>query len=264
MNKNTKRHERARGLWTRTGFQRHLCTILWLRHRIIMDAFGDDDFGGSTEVDPAAEFLAREQGQLAGLEDEIEPITAAADPVIEDLPQTNEWEVETPKENTAPNEESFEFVENSNELDYFESELQTQNDDTNDAYEEPAVSSAPKVMKEEPEKIRKWREEQKQRLEEKDAAEAEAIEKLRLQAKEELDEWYKNHNEAKTKTKASNRNAEKQFVASTDEIEPGTEWERIAKLCDFNPKSSKGSKDVTRMRSIILQLKQTPLPVTKS
>ncbi|CAB3362846.1 Hypothetical predicted protein [Cloeon dipterum] len=228
MNKNTKRHERARGLWTRTGFQRHLCTILWLRHRIIMDAFGDDDFGGSTEVDPAAEFLAREQGQLAGLEDEIEPITAAADPVIE------------------------------------ESELQTQNDDTNDAYEEPAVSSAPKVMKEEPEKIRKWREEQKQRLEEKDAAEAEAIEKLRLQAKEELDEWYKNHNEAKTKTKASNRNAEKQFVASTDEIEPGTEWERIAKLCDFNPKSSKGSKDVTRMRSIILQLKQTPLPVTKS
>lgn len=56
------------------------------------------------------------------------------------------------------------------------------------------------------------------------------------------------------------RNAEKQFVAETDEIEPGTEWERIAKLCDFNPKSNKGSKDVSRMRSIILQLKQTPLP----
>lgn len=55
------------------------------------------------------------------------------------------------------------------------------------------------------------------------------------------------------------RNAEKQFVAETDEIEPGTEWERIAKLCDFNPKSSKSSRDVSRMRSIILQLKQTPL-----
>jgi hypothetical protein len=54
------------------------------------------------------------------------------------------------------------------------------------------------------------------------------------------------------------RNAEKQFVAESDEIEPGTEWERIAKLCDFNPKSSKTSKDVSRMRSIILQLKQTP------
>lgn len=48
-------------------------------------------------------------------------------------------------------------------------------------------------------------------------------------------------------------------MAETAEIEPGTEWERIAKLCDFNPKSSKSSRDVSRMRSIILQLKQTPL-----
>ncbi|XP_059483145.1 clathrin light chain isoform X4 [Neocloeon triangulifer] len=193
-----------------------------------MDAFGDDEFvSGSAEVDPAAEFLAREQDQLAGLEDELEPISSAPNPLPE------------------------------------ESELESKPEEVN-GYEEPAASVSPKVAKEEPEKIRKWREEQKQRLEEKDAAEAEAIEKLRLQAREELDEWYKNHNEAKTKTKAANResamNAEKQFVAATDEIEPGTEWERIAKLCDFNPKSSKGCKDVTRMRSIILQLKQTPLP----
>lgn len=55
------------------------------------------------------------------------------------------------------------------------------------------------------------------------------------------------------------RNAEKQFVAEDNEIEPGTEWERIAKLCDFNPKASKGNKDVSRMRSIILQLKQSPI-----
>lgn len=36
-----------------------------------MDGFGDnfDD----TEVDPAADFLAREQDQLAGLEDELKP-----------------------------------------------------------------------------------------------------------------------------------------------------------------------------------------------
>ena len=60
------------------------------------------------------------------------------------------------------------------------------------------------------------------------------------------------------------RNAEKQFVAEADEIEPGTEWERIAKLCDFNPKSSRTSKDVSRMRSIILQLKQNPPPELKA
>jgi len=54
------------------------------------------------------------------------------------------------------------------------------------------------------------------------------------------------------------RSAEKELVADTDPMEPGTEWERIAKLCDFNPKASKHTKDISRMRSIILQVKQTP------
>lgn len=36
-----------------------------------MDGFGDS-FVSQPEVDPAAEFLAREQNQLAGLEDELE------------------------------------------------------------------------------------------------------------------------------------------------------------------------------------------------
>lgn len=35
-----------------------------------MSVFGDDNFEDN-EVDPAAEFLAREQSQLAGLEDEL-------------------------------------------------------------------------------------------------------------------------------------------------------------------------------------------------
>lgn len=42
-----------------------------------------DDFADSfvqPEVDPAAEFLAREQDQLAGLEDELE--TTAPPPVV--------------------------------------------------------------------------------------------------------------------------------------------------------------------------------------
>jgi hypothetical protein len=36
-----------------------------------MDAFGDDFTTAGAEVDPAAEFLAREQDQLAGLEDDL-------------------------------------------------------------------------------------------------------------------------------------------------------------------------------------------------
>lgn len=44
-----------------------------------MDAFGDN-FVNEPDVDPAAEFLAREQDQLAGLEDDITPmaVTLAA------------------------------------------------------------------------------------------------------------------------------------------------------------------------------------------
>jgi len=54
------------------------------------------------------------------------------------------------------------------------------------------------------------------------------------------------------------RNAEKELATQSEEVEPGQEWERIAKLCDFNPKASRNNKDVSRMRSIILQLKQSP------
>ncbi|XP_043473743.1 clathrin light chain isoform X1 [Leptopilina heterotoma] len=185
-----------------------------------MDAFGDN-FVEPAEVDPAAEFLAREQNELAGLEVEIPPMTNVAPISIDDEP----------------------------ELDL-------------EPEPEPEVPAPPPPVKEEPEKIKKWREEQKARLEEKDAEEEKKKQEWKEVAKKELEEWYKHHVETISKTKATNResakNAEKQFVAEADEVEPGTEWERIAKLCDFNPKSARTSKDVSRMRSIILQLKQNP------
>jgi len=83
---------------------------------------------------------------------------------------------------------------------------------------------------------------------------------MREAARKELDEWYKNHDEQVVKTRQSNRSAEKELVADTEPMAPGTEWERIAKLCDFNPKASKHTKDISRMRSIILQVKQGPPP----
>lgn len=58
---------------------------------------------------------------------------------------------------------------------------------------------------------------------------------------------------------SSLRQAESAFIEERDENIPGHEWERVARLCDFNPKNSKNTKDVSRMRSIFLQLKQTPM-----
>lgn len=56
-----------------------------------------------------------------------------------------------------------------------------------------------------PEKIRKWREAQQSRLEDKDAAEEKAKEVLRKQAEKELEDWYKRHEETIAKTKNLNR-----------------------------------------------------------
>lgn len=67
------------------------------------------------------------------------------------------------------------------------------------------IHAATPVVREEPEKIRKWREEQKSRLEEKDLEEERRKEKLREQAKQELEDWYKHHEESIAKTKSSNR-----------------------------------------------------------
>ncbi|XP_045418770.1 clathrin light chain A isoform X4 [Lemur catta] len=105
----------------------------------------------------------------------------------------------------------------------------------------------------------------------------------------ELEEWYARQDEQLQKTKANNRvadeafykqpfadvigyvtninhpcysleqAAEEAFVNDIDESSPGTEWERVARLCDFNPKSSKQAKDVSRMRSVLISLKQAPL-----
>lgn len=191
--------------------------LLFTGNSLTMDGF-NDSFGATTEADPAAEFLAREQNNLAGLEDDINPVV-------------------------------------TNGISGGEAELSRS----------PSPSPVPvqhQVPREEPEKIKRWREEQKKRLEQKDEEEEAKKGEMKEAARKELDEWYKNHDEQVANNRKANRSAEKELVADTDPIEPGTEWERIAKLCDFNPKGSKHSKDISRMRSIILQVKQTP-PVAK-
>ncbi|XP_040169078.1 clathrin light chain isoform X1 [Anopheles arabiensis] len=231
-----------------------------------MNAFGDN-FEQQSEVDPAAEFLAREQNALAGLEDEIPPVAAGAGASANG--SVNGDPVPKAESTGLENElnGSFEMISNADAQDPPTTTTGDNNLNTEDDNDDFAGFTVPKQVTEEPEKIRKWREDQKARLEEKDREEERKKDELREQARKELEDWYKHHEETISKTKSANResakNAEKQFVAETDEIEPGTEWERIAKLCDFNPKTNKSNKDISRMRSIILQLKQNPLQATK-
>ena len=78
-------------------------------------------------------------------------------------------------------------------------------------------------------------------------------------AKKDTDDWYTRYNEQLEKVKNENRAAETQFLEDMADTKPGNEWEKVARFCDFNPKFSKNTKDVSRMRSLLLQLKQNPV-----
>ena len=53
--------------------------------------------------------------------------------------------------------------------------------------------------------------------------------------------------------------AEEAFMADVNGLKPGTEWERVCRNCDFNSKVNHNKKDRTRMKNVLLQLKQAPL-----
>ncbi|KFV55744.1 Clathrin light chain B, partial [Gavia stellata] len=134
-----------------------------------------------------------------------------------------------------------------------------------DAY--AAIAKADRLTQE-PESIRKWREEQKKRLEELGETQGRVCpHSWHLVTWQDLEEWNLRQNEQMEKNRANNRIADKAFYQQPDadvigyvaseeaflkeskEETPGSEWEKVAQLCDFNPKSSKQSKDVSRMRS---------------
>ncbi|XP_075571092.1 clathrin light chain B isoform X6 [Pelecanus crispus] len=100
-----------------------------------------------------------------------------------------------------------------------------------------------------------------------DAASKVTEQEWREKAKKDLEEWNLRQNEQMEKNRANNsdnpqrlrRASEEAFLKESKEETPGSEWEKVAQLCDFNPKSSKQSKDVSRMRSVLISLKQMPL-----
>ncbi|XP_034996800.2 clathrin light chain A isoform X1 [Zootoca vivipara] len=203
--------------------------------------------GGGGDEDPAAAFLAQQENEIAGIE----------------------------------NDEGYSILENGEVPAGMQEGLSADSIDSvtnGDVYQESngptdcyaAISQADRLQTE-PESIRKWREEQLERLEVLDANSRKQEAEWKEKAIKELEEWYARQDEQLQKTKVNNSTninhpcysleqaAEEAFVNDVDESSPGTEWERVARLCDFNPKSSKQAKDVSRMRSVLISLKQAPL-----
>ncbi|XP_023257911.1 clathrin light chain B isoform X4 [Seriola lalandi dorsalis] len=199
-----------------------------------------DNGAHPAEEDPAAAFLAQQESEIAGIENDGEGFGAleGADGQQPAQPQSANY-------------------------DGFEDESATVNGDmfqeSNGPTDSYAAIAQVDIQRQEPESLRKWREEQKARLEALDSASKAAEAEWKEKAKKELEDWHVHQNEQMEKNKANNRASEEAFLAESDGDSPGSEWERVARLCDFNPKTNKQAKDVSRMRSVLISLKQTPL-----
>jgi len=226
-----------------------------------MDGF-DDAFGSAApppldEVDPAAEFLAKEQEELGDMGEDfgIPAATVIPAATYEDIPAFRDDEGGEEEEEEIPISVSANY---SPEGDLFNMQP-NQPDDLM-----ASQMSHMNIKTEEPECLKVWKEEQEERLKKKDADEELKKNELRDKAKQELEDWYKHYEDQLEKSKTVNREREEEFVAEVggmNHITPGSEWERVAKHCDFSAKAAGHTKDVSRMRSILLQLKQNP-PVT--
>uniref|UniRef100_A0A3B4ACJ0 Clathrin light chain n=1 Tax=Periophthalmus magnuspinnatus TaxID=409849 RepID=A0A3B4ACJ0_9GOBI len=214
-----------------------------------------DNGAPQVEEDPAAAFLAQQESEIAVIENDNDGFGTLEEADAPE-PATNYGKFMSP-EPAALNGDMYQ--------------------ETNGPTDSYAAIAQVDHQRQEPESLRKWREEQKARLEALDSASKAAEEEWRAKAKKELDDWHVHQSEQMEKNKANNRIADKAFykqpnsdaigfvaseeafLAETDGDSPGTEWEKVARLCDFNPKTNKQAKDVSRMRSVLISLKQTPL-----
>lgn len=227
------------------------------------DFFDDQPPQDITEIDPAAEFLAQQQNEIAGLESDIlggadlggEP-TGFLDDNFEAPPQDVDSNPALVNGFDGAEGNGFDGAGGNGDAQAQERM------DPSQAYAAIAAADARlEQLRVEPEQIRIWREENTKLLAEKDRESERRQQEWLAQARKELEDWDRNRQEQLEKTKDSNRIAEEQFIKERDQANPGSEWERVSKLCDFNPKVSKGSKDVGRMRSSLLHLKQNPRAV---
>jgi len=189
--------------------------------------------------DPAADFLAGEQSDLAEIEGQVYDQV----PVAED---------------------SFDpFAGGGNEATELEADFIQSATVIEPAppSPEPTPAFVPSytVPKIEPEIIKQWREEFKQRTEDIECEAESQAEEWRAAAKEALEKFYADRDEKLEKTRKINRESADALKVDTDtfdtaDMNDSEKWEKVTQRIDFNSKGS-CTKDNSRMRQVLLQLK---------
>ncbi|VDN06039.1 unnamed protein product [Thelazia callipaeda] len=213
--------------------------------------------------DPVAEFLAREQDVLAGIEDDsLGPLTQLNNGAVDSnggFSRTLNALFVVQILLTNGSNFGLNRVIGLNEVLDLDMDLHTFGGTINsNGFQRPnsnSYSPVNSLLKVEPEKIKKWREDQKIMLDMKDKDEERKKNEMKAAGRKELEDWYAQRAEKLAKTRIANRKAEEDFILDRDSAKNGGEWERIVKLCEFNPKNSKNSSDLSRLKSLLLQLK---------
>mmetsp|Transcript_53566 Transcript_53566/g.100403 ORF Transcript_53566/g.100403 Transcript_53566/m.100403 type:complete len:192 (+) Transcript_53566:64-639(+) len=109
--------------------------------------------------------------------------------------------------------------------------------------------------------LREWEEKHEKELEEMARKEAQEKEQRRGTATGELQKWNEERVDTKKKRMASNRTNEDTTEKAREEAaKPGANpWERVCELIDTNAKATEDARDTTRLRSLLIQLKSSPV-----
>lgn len=94
---------------------------------------------------------------------------------------------------------------------------------------------------EEPEVIKRWREERDAQISKRTEQFAAQREETIKEAQQNIDDFYENYNAKKEKGIAQTRKDAEQFLANReDTVSGGTSWDRVAKLVDVSGKGTRG------------------------
>lgn len=101
-----------------------------------------------------------------------------------------------------------------------------------------------------------WQAKRKEEIADRQAKERVEKERLREQAKMDIDTFYNQLEKSVEERQVTNRAEEEEFRADLESVmEYGTLWEKVGKLVDLKPKKGRGEEETARMRLLLLHLK---------